>query len=113
MPNAVDVVANGRIGSTNLFATAGVISFTSVATSTNLTLGQMVALLDSNVAEGEAVAFRLNTAHSTGDSGYVFVKGATDDLLVELSQNNAASAFSAGNATLRNGANNRLNLDIG
>lgn len=112
MPSSVDVF-NGQLASTNLFFSGGVlITDTGSFSSNPLTLSQMVTVLDANLAEGDAVAFRLDTADlNTGTEGYVFVKGATDDLLVEFA-NVATGNFSAGQTTLTNSGPDAIALSL-
>jgi hypothetical protein len=112
MPSNVDVF-NGQLGSTNLFFSGGVLQHDTGTFSSNpLNLGQMVAVLDANLAEGEAVAFRLQTGSlsASGGEGYVFVKGTSDDLLVEFGS--VQTGFSAGSTTLTNSAPDAISLNI-
>lgn len=111
MPSSVDVF-NGQLGSTNLFFSGGVLIMDTGTISSNpLTLAQMVTVLDANLTDGDAVAFRLTTAAGTGTEGYVFVKGASDDLLVEFG-NVATGNFSAGQTTLSNASRDAIALEL-
>lgn len=112
MPNAVNVNAfNGQAGGFQF--TAGVLEMdTAAGSGGNISLSQIVGTLDATLSEGDAVAFRLGTADN---EGFVFVAGAeagvNDDLLVKIEGFSKAS-LSAGDASLTNGGNNSLILDI-
>lgn len=108
MPDDVQVF-NGRLADSDFFFTGGILEQSGdFTTGNNLNLSQIVAVLDANLATGDAVGFRITTSINTGDQGFVFVKGGTDDLLVTF---NAETGFSAGNATLANSAPDVIQLN--
>lgn len=110
MPQAVDAF-NGVAGGYNF--TAGILDLSTAAGSGGgLSLGQVVGTLDATLDNGEAVAFKLDTADTFG---FVFVSdgiaGNNDDLLVRV-EGATAGSFSAGTSRLVNAGSNALFLEI-
>lgn len=110
MPASVPVtVFNGQAGGFQF--SAGILEMdTAAGSGGRISLSQIVGALDTTLAEGDAVAFRLNTSTT---AGFVFVAGAqagvNDDLLIQI-EGISSDQMSAGNSTLTNGGNNSVIL---